>query len=610
MKKKFSNNQLEEIAVSEINYRIARPQYNLRSEIKSGDKGISFDGNIEVFKNNSQTIESRIGIVPVQVKGTQVENFSGNTRSFSLEMGHYRNYYEEGGVLLLVVEIKPNGEDSEAKIFYKQLLSQELKNILNVSKNQKKKAVQLRALSETNISIVCRKFIVERDKQPKSLLEYDFGEKNFDSYELRSLTYNPEKLETKNIFDHYFNMYGIMKGQTPDSKPLMVPLDHFKFDSLATEGQQNVTIGENTYNFNIRRIRKADKTLVIMENVLYLEHTPKRKESPFQFKVRRFGSLTSQKKILPFLIDLLQGNMAKFPDGHIQLNGQSSQLKEGLKEITVIYDLIREFENVYKYLNINESVDLQDKEGEFYNTLNQLYGLNQAINHKKYDGFTFSNPTESSFVTYNVGGKEVVLFYNAQSEEKIINGINKDIQPSGFMFQFQNTKRQFEHTPYWLVNSKTLIESLNSDFDIVKDTFNQFDPYLDDDVFGITNEFCLHYLNLYDQLGNEKILDLVNYIYDKYDSDTKGESEIVLINKMQINLRKNNNLSDNEKEKLIELKFEHPQKHELQFCINVLLGNIAEADYHFKKFSEETISFYEGLPIYTLYTRLKELVSN
>lgn len=45
------------------------PSYFLKANIPEGDKSILFDGEIQVFKDASETVESLIGSVPVQVKG-------------------------------------------------------------------------------------------------------------------------------------------------------------------------------------------------------------------------------------------------------------------------------------------------------------------------------------------------------------------------------------------------------------------------------------------------------------------------------------------------------------------------------------------------------------
>ncbi|MFF3926675.1 hypothetical protein ACFYXY_30415, partial [Paenibacillus lactis] len=121
------------------------------------------------------------GSVAVQVKGTEVEIFSQTTRSFSLELGHYENFYSKSGTLLLVVEII--AADHSMRIFYKHLLPQELLYIINTCKQEgrKSKSVKLRPLDETTLDIVCFRFLQEQKYQPPILVEKNpLHEREFD----------------------------------------------------------------------------------------------------------------------------------------------------------------------------------------------------------------------------------------------------------------------------------------------------------------------------------------------------------------------------------------------------------------------------------------------
>lgn len=116
------------MAVHAIRSEANKPVSKIKAEITEGDKGISLDGDLHVFKDNSCTVKSFLGKVPVQVKGTHVEEFAVGNRTFSLSIDHYRNYYNSFGAVLLVVEILETGQ---TKIFYKQLLAKELNVIIN-----------------------------------------------------------------------------------------------------------------------------------------------------------------------------------------------------------------------------------------------------------------------------------------------------------------------------------------------------------------------------------------------------------------------------------------------------------------------------------------------
>ncbi|WP_257141630.1 hypothetical protein [Bacillus thuringiensis] len=65
------NNKIERRAVEEIEYLANKLDVPLKPNIQVGDKTVSFDGDIEVFKDLSESVEALIGKVPVQVNRTE-----------------------------------------------------------------------------------------------------------------------------------------------------------------------------------------------------------------------------------------------------------------------------------------------------------------------------------------------------------------------------------------------------------------------------------------------------------------------------------------------------------------------------------------------------------
>jgi hypothetical protein len=103
-------------------------------------------------------------------------------------------------------------EVSECKIYYKQLLPQELYEIIYVCEENKinSSTIKLRPLSKTSLYIVCVKFFSEIIKQPQILIENNpFPEDSFSTYRISSLTYNPDNLNDDAIFEHDFTVYGL-----------------------------------------------------------------------------------------------------------------------------------------------------------------------------------------------------------------------------------------------------------------------------------------------------------------------------------------------------------------------------------------------------------------
>ncbi|GAA0103989.1 hypothetical protein UT300013_06110 [Paraclostridium sordellii] len=74
--------------------------------------------------------------ISVQVKGTKVEGFSNNISKHSFEVSDLRNYYNDNGVILFLVEIL---NINEFKIFSRSPLPLDLKEILIGIKEKQQK---------------------------------------------------------------------------------------------------------------------------------------------------------------------------------------------------------------------------------------------------------------------------------------------------------------------------------------------------------------------------------------------------------------------------------------------------------------------------------------
>ena len=123
---KFTTQQIEMISTNAINIFLCNFQ-NISPNINWNDKEPSWDGNIYLYEDNSQKKGLLRGRIPVQVKGTEVKRFSRKFHSFQMKLSDIKNYYYDGGVLFLVVEII---DTQNTKIFYKFLLPIELKRIM------------------------------------------------------------------------------------------------------------------------------------------------------------------------------------------------------------------------------------------------------------------------------------------------------------------------------------------------------------------------------------------------------------------------------------------------------------------------------------------------
>ncbi|QYK68287.1 DUF4365 domain-containing protein [Paenibacillus sp. S02] len=592
----LSNGQIERLAVGAITNVANQPGCFLVPNIPVGDKGISFDGNISVFTDGSEKKESLLGIVPVQVKGTEVAHFHKGVRSFSLDMGHYRNYLNSDGVLLLVVEVKSDGD---SKIFYKSLLGMELNQLIRIYGHQKTKSVELRPLEETNLYTVCYKFLREQKHQPRMLVEKQiFSPEAFQEYRLSSMTFDTSNPKTSSIFEHDFNIYGVINETH-------FPYKVGRIESMGTSSLTRLNINGDLYSLTSKLSFEQNKITVVIEEVITINIYER--EQKYNLHFMGFRSLSTQLKVIPLVIDLLAGHPVEFEDYGFVLKLNVQKISGDLQEMQVYQQNLLDMTVAFERLGVPENTffggsDIRD-------VYPQLLAITKTVNQNSLNGIIIEKPDNTSLLNIKLGDKSIVVLYNPKDDRLLINGYSEEVLKIDCVIHTNQEGEGFPHSVYTILSEEALGKSINFDYDIIRRSFDKFDPFINMETFNWTNQFCLKCIQAYDLGNNSQLLDLANYVYDKYSTefDAGDCSDLVIfINRLQIHKRLNGTLDETMNEKLIELKYEAVSRSDkdLLFCINVLLEIKIEASIGFKQLKFETQEFYKDLPIYKLYLEL------
>lgn len=590
----LSKKKLERIAVDAINIEANKPTSLLSANIPVGDKGISFDGDIEVYKDYTESVESLLGKVPVQVKGTQVTKFTMGVRTFSLGLDHLSNYYDSNGVVLFVVEINKSGE---SKIFYKQLLPNELRLILKKygeEKKQKQRSLELRPLSETNLEVVCKKFLRESKKQPPVLIEHNpFKVNDFTSFQLTSLTFNPSKNETSNIFEHDFTVYGV-------KETLSVPLKQGRIQSLTSEINDELFTNGKKYEFSIKQTREQHRIIIIIEDSLEL--TISNDYTKFNFNITKLNSLSVQLKILPFILDFLTGKSIEFTKLTLKLeNIVLKNTKKAISDFQNLYSTFEKLKLIFEELNVPADTKIDNGPGNLNKLIDQITSFVRMYLEKDYSTLRINNPEQACFTLFSIGDLKLVFFYNPTSEILLTNAFSEQLILNDTRISVDG--KTSPHSPYVMITSQALAQGANVNLEFIKKSFDSFNPFLNEITSTFTNDFCLMSITAYDLSNNLGFLELANYIYEKY----KGkhlDPNIINVNQYQINKRRTGSLNHEEIEKIIKLKQLESSNTELQFCTSVLLESKLESKSYFNQLNLDKQNFYKQLPIYTLYKKL------
>lgn len=582
----ISNKKLEMLAVSAIVNETHG--FHLTPNIPVGDKGISFDGDIEVMMDGSERKESLLGKVPVQVKGTFVKKFTEGKRTFSLEIAHYKNFYSSNGVVLFVVEVN---SEMETKIFFKQLLPTELRLLIKKYENQKSRSIELRPLKETNLYRVCKFFLHESKKQAPILLEKNpFNRNDYSSFRFTSLTFNPMSNDAGNIWEHDFTIYGMINE-------LSVPIGIARIASEIDEFRETIHFNGTQIEAVMKIERNLEQMSMEIDNSLVLELD---KKANFNFTIKRFKSVSTQLKLLPLLKAILTGGSIDFVNQGANIIGGKPHDNKWIETTEELYQSFLKLQSAFSKLNINLETEFTIEDDNFIQNVNSFSAL---IIDNDFSSVKIKEQNTVGFVFSELGGIQYTFFYNPTSNTPLTNGFSPELIESDTRIDING--ETYPYSPFYMLTKEALAFSQNTDLKIIKESFDRLNNFANEKLFNFTNEFCLMCVQAYELSLNVEFLKLANYIYSKCEMEESSDSNIIIrINQLQINLRLNGSLKQEETAELIKIKSKSVDNEQVQFCTSVLLESKVEADWYFSKFKEEIQLNFKELPIFSLYEKL------
>lgn len=578
----LSNAKKERIIVDAINHLANKPGSFLTPEIPVGDKGISFDGHINVLSDGTERKESYLGKVDVQVKSTEVDEFDKGLITFSFEMDDYRNYLINSGVLLIVGQVKADGS---SKLFYKSLHLMELDDLIQGHGTKKSRVIKLQPLN--SLYDVCFRFLEEQKLQPYELvINKPFAITEFQEFKITPI------LRNDNPFDDEFNIYGVKNNAH-------FPLTLAKVEEIGSEGYIDYRISFKTLHRLYTEITiQKSATILTIENAIQVIVSESKKA--ITYKYLNFCSLSVQLMLIPFLKSLFLGERIDFLDEQYLMLPQSS---ETVAELEDYEKIMNELLETFKILNISPEVSIKDDE----NLLTQIKGLINIVLYKKYEGIKVN--LDRGLTVYRIGKQHSVLFLKRKAESnEVTNAFSPDISYISIAIQ-DDPDIRYKHSPYMLLDEVNLATALNLNVSEIKRSFEFFDPFKDSTTSELTNMFCLRCISAYILSNNNELLELALYIYDKTIGTDMESDDVMLINKYQIKKWKGDKLSDREKETLMKMRLRSIKNdnYPITIGINILLENYFEIQFLFEQLTPEEQSMFKEYPIYKLMEKEKHL---
>jgi len=552
--------------------------------ITENDKTPSWDGSVFVYKEKTKNHKKKdlIGTVPVQVKSEETALLHEDKITHSFEVEDLRNYYNNYGIFLFVIEVGP----SEKRIFYVALWCTDLKNILENLKRPEQKtcSLKLKELDPNKIddlSLEFKNFLINREMQVST--------KNYplsigQATELKiPIPIDPFQ-NPDYVFSHAFGLYGKINDTDIDRF-----IDKVHFGEFGKVIEQPVIISGKTYYSSYMVGRTVDGLCFTFGQEIRVD------QKQLSFKLK--GTLLDQLIDVNFMTDLLSTKVVHVGNGNISISNIGNQ-EEFLAVLNKNRKRLEDIKQIFELINISPDILKLD-------TLDDQSGANLAflIDYFLYNRSKGSVNLVNGFNKIKIGNQYVGIFTIFSTIDNGFHVFNpyQPLSLIGFKFQKEDGNTYLIN-PYVFMDTDFLIHVDNLDLDmIIKDIKKN---EISDEFLDLVNQFGLEIIRAFDVTKNDKYIvagmEIFKWLLGMY-----SENLIYLLNFLQI-IRRQRPLSKDEINTL-RRKLIQETSNKIKTGIYIMLENKTDVRRCFRKLTSEEREQFLSFPIYTLAKELKVL---
>lgn len=601
---------IEHLACLEINNLILQPPFRLISNIQWNDKGVSFDGTIDVYSHQKIEKSNYINDVAVQVKGTTIQKtvIRQNKIRHSVKKKDLEVYYKHGrGILYFVVTINPKTYVRQA--YYRILAPLDLKGILLGLNKDKKDSITIDfyKLEKGDLESVCKTVIDVVKKQPQQYIEAK-EEMEFTHYKVEFIDV---KEDSFNVFEETAYIYGF------NSDSIGKPIEATKVSLIESNYAEVVFLDneEKKINYQIKETKENYK--VIIEDTLTFDLNKENKSGGFHLgKLRTLSSYIKCLQLINYYIEFNE-----LPFQYFKLGGEMKKT-ETFGDIKSKIQSYKDLLHMCAQLGINENYII----GEEENLSSLFSNIVQLFKNKEYHMLNIGRPRDTEGIKLcsvelsdNIRvkliytGDKFINFYSTEAlstiggllpkktflDNRELHKVMSDSLPENWEDYYQRV------SIYSNQKIEEMVEDANFDFEILKLSFS--DKYHDIKVDGTLN-LSLDYMNYYNKCMDEKYLDLALELNQRNLVELSKE-DIPKINIYLVKLMRGNELSEEEQEDVMNIQEraeseKNTKNQQIRFACEVLLGNKMKAKRIFNSLEKEEQEEMLDYPIYHHYNKL------
>ncbi len=568
---------------------------NLLPDPSFGDRGISIDGYIQLFKNEEvDKAENLLRLIPIQIKGrtdkskklVQIYKLKNRVK---VDFKDIQNYYRQGGAIYFFVYF--NKDYTKYAVFYAVLMPVKCKRYLEIASQYKldEVPVSFEKMDETGNKIfeLCAQFYEEQNKQGfggGTMMEHIVSWKDIKG----ETTLTTSAIGTKDPLEI---LKRVVRGDIhlyAKDGAITVPVEwieegrilqciHYEYPVLINK--------EKFYDYvDVEVDIETQEKRLVLGNTIIIDA----KTANFTF-VKDNRSFNDLAKASRFLLAISEHK--SFSAGGISLRLRGLDLdNRSESELKIYIEIHKIIESIGLDSNkiINRESDLE--------TRKQLFLLWEVVNHRKDQYFT----ELFTHFDWTLKDKKYPLVI-IRHDDNTMNEMYSFLFSSKYQTFCEGESGEHYPVPTFAFPSYEVMRNLYSyDTLAFEEQINRVS--INESTKEYVSIGALKLLCIYDVNGDQRILELVDGLFEELFVLGKPYNTII-INRLQVKKRLNK-IGLKEKKQLE--KISKCGKAVFEFAAYILMDDYIMAAQRYKELRNDDINELEGTPLMTLYQSLVE----
>lgn len=589
---KLSKKAKETLSVDAVRDSIMMTDH-LDQFIPDNDKEPFWDGAVYIYENKDHTKENFRGRMPVQVKGTENEDFSKDEISFPISTTDLRGYLADGGAIYFVVYIGSTG--LRRKIYYIELTPIRIRIILEEAKKQGTKNVKLKAFPNDNN----KKSTIFLNCLQNCKKQSSFSEAHLFSLEelqeqglLENITIPIAGVGIKNdlqtaLVSNDVYIYANIKGSTIPQPLKILPKDmqtHEEVDAL-------VTIDGKVFYKKLRIVKNSENIKYVFGSSLTL--TANQESTGIKISYKNSDDVRAISTDLDFMLTYID-------KGYFEINGQKCPLeyentdysKFNIEEQRNILAFAKKAVAVLDVLGCKKKLSMKSLGDEDCRNLYRLYDA--LIENKPVKGLKEDLPCVCVMKVGNLNF--VIVLHRIEGEQGTYN--IEDFFGAKLVATYQgHNEERLPMSQYAILKSEDFLRADNLKCELFLPSFKDIEKH--EETFDRANWFLLDLLLAYDKSENQSILNSA-YEFAEWILTDSGDSmplNIKTLNMLQV-VKRMRAFTEEETKTLYQIASDKDVTNAVAVGAYLLLEQQIPAEMFFSKMETTEQQEFMKYPIY------------